>query len=67
MIYRMNLEIYTHRSGRTGRAGKHGTSIVIANLKEKYKLSTIEKQLGKKFTNLPIPSVKKSVKNNFSI
>ncbi len=44
------LEIYTHRSGRTGRAGKHGTSIVIANLKEKYKLSTIEKQLGKKFT-----------------
>ena len=39
------LEIYTHRSGRTGRAGKSGTSIVIANLKEKYKLSTIEKQL----------------------
>jgi len=50
------LEIYTHRSGRTGRAGKSGTSIVIANLKEKYKLSTIEKQLGKKFTILPIPS-----------
>ncbi len=50
------LEIYTHRSGRTGRAGKSGTSIVIANLKEKYKLSTIEKQINKKFTNLPIPS-----------
>mgnify|MGYP001435554329 CR=1 FL=1 len=50
------LEIYTHRSGRTGRAGKSGTSIVIANLKEKYKLNTIEKQLGKKFTILPIPS-----------
>lgn len=50
------LEIYTHRSGRTGRAGKSGTSIVIANLKEKYKLSAIEKQLGKKFTVLPIPS-----------
>lgn len=50
------LEIYTHRSGRTGRAGKTGISIVIANLKEKYKLSTIEKQLNKKFTTLPIPS-----------
>ncbi|MBK7630263.1 MAG: DEAD/DEAH box helicase [Ignavibacteriales bacterium] len=50
------LEIYTHRSGRTGRAGKSGTSIVIANLREKYKLNTIEKQLGKKFTVLPIPS-----------
>lgn len=50
------LEIYTHKSGRTGRAGKSGTSIVIANLKEKYKLSAIEKQLGKKFTVLPIPS-----------
>src|SRR5690606_18782447 len=50
------LEIYTHRSGRTGRAGKHGTSIVIANLKEKSKLSTIEKQLNKKFTLLAIPS-----------
>jgi ATP-dependent RNA helicase DeaD len=50
------LEIYTHRSGRTGRAGKSGTSIVIANLKEKYKLNTIEKQLNKKFSTLPIPS-----------
>lgn len=50
------LEIYTHRSGRTGRAGKSGTSIVIANLREKYKLNTIEKQLNKKFINLPIPS-----------
>jgi ATP-dependent RNA helicase DeaD len=52
------LEIYTHRSGRTGRAGKHGTSIVIANLKEKYKLSTIEKQLGKNFLAMSIPSGK---------
>jgi ATP-dependent RNA helicase DeaD len=52
------LEIYTHRSGRTGRAGKTGTSIVIANLKERYKLSTIEKQLNKNFINMPIPSGK---------
>jgi ATP-dependent RNA helicase DeaD len=52
------LEIYTHRSGRTGRAGKTGISIVIANLKEKFKLISIEKQLDKKFINMPIPSGK---------
>lgn len=49
------LEIYTHRSGRTGRAGKFGTSVVIAHLKEKGKLKTIEKMIGKKFANLPVP------------
>ncbi|MEN8192040.1 MAG: DEAD/DEAH box helicase [Bacteroidota bacterium] len=49
------LEIYTHRSGRTGRAGKLGTSIVIANLREKGKLKTIEKQIGKQFTSCPVP------------
>jgi len=49
------LEVYTHRSGRTGRAGKFGTSIVIANLREKNKLRIIEKQLGKKFTSQNVP------------
>lgn len=49
-------EVYTHRSGRTGRAGKKGISIVIANLKEKHKLNLIEKQLNKKFSILPIPT-----------
>jgi len=50
------LDVYTHRSGRTGRAGKIGTSIVIANLKEKYKLQQIEKQINHTFTHLPVPS-----------
>jgi ATP-dependent RNA helicase DeaD len=49
------LEIYTHRSGRTGRAGRSGISIVIANLKEKHKLKLIEKQINKKFDNKPVP------------
>lgn len=49
------LEIYTHRSGRTGRAGKIGTSIVIANLREKGKLKTIEKQIGKQFAYKQVP------------
>jgi ATP-dependent RNA helicase DeaD len=53
-----DLEIYTHRSGRTGRAGKHGTSIVLAGSREKYKIGSIEKQLNKKFTIMPIPSGK---------
>jgi ATP-dependent RNA helicase DeaD len=52
------LEIYTHRSGRTGRAGKFGSSIVISNLKEKHKIKQIEKQLGKSFKELIVPSGK---------
>ena len=49
------LELYTHRSGRTGRAGKFGTSIAIANLREKNKLRLIEQQLGKKFVVKNVP------------
>lgn len=49
------LEVYTHRSGRTGRAGKKGISIIIANLKEKGKISQIEKQINKKFVFSNVP------------
>ncbi len=49
------LEIYTHRSGRTGRAGRTGTSIVIANLKEKNKIKLIEKKIDKKFAFPTLP------------
>ena len=42
-------EIYTHRSGRTGRAGKKGISIIISNLKEKGKIKDIERTIKKKF------------------
>ncbi len=52
------LELYTHRSGRTGRAGKSGSSIIIANLREKNKLNQIEKQLGKSFKYLATPGGK---------
>ncbi len=52
------LELYTHRSGRTGRAGRTGTSIVIANLKDKSRLFQIEKQINKKFTFADIPTGK---------
>lgn len=50
------LEVYTHRSGRTGRAGKAGTSIIITNLKEKSKLRAIENQINKKFEHKQIPT-----------
>ncbi|HKI77934.1 MAG TPA: DEAD/DEAH box helicase [Ignavibacteriaceae bacterium] len=52
------IEIYTHRSGRTGRAGREGTSIIIANMHEKSKLYQIEKLINKKFEFLPVPSGK---------
>jgi ATP-dependent RNA helicase DeaD len=51
-----DIEHYTHRSGRTGRAGKSGISIVIVNLKELFKIRQIEKQLGKKFAAVKIPT-----------
>ena len=51
-----DIENYTHRSGRTGRAGKKGTSISIVHSKEKHKIRNIEKEIGKKFEEKPIPS-----------
>ena len=51
-----DTESYTHRSGRTGRAGKKGTSISIVHSKEKHKIRDIEKIIGKKFIETPIPS-----------
>ncbi len=51
-------EIYIHRSGRTGRAGKKGTSISILHLKEKGKLKIIEKLIGLRFEHKPVPGGK---------
>lgn len=48
-------EIYTHRSGRTGRAGRRGTSISIIHMKETGKVKGIEKMIGRKFTKKLIP------------
>ena len=51
-----DTESYTHRSGRTGRAGKTGTSIAIINLREKGKMRAIERIIGKKFLPGEIPT-----------
>jgi ATP-dependent RNA helicase DeaD len=49
-------ESYTHRSGRTGRAGKTGISIAIINLREKGKMRNIEHIISKKFEIGKIPT-----------
>jgi ATP-dependent RNA helicase DeaD len=51
-----DIENYTHRSGRTARAGKKGESLVLINPKEKFKVKAIEKQIRKSFTEGMIPS-----------
>lgn len=51
-----DTESYTHRSGRTGRAGKTGTSIAIINLREKGKMREIERIIGKKFIPGEMPT-----------
>ena len=53
-----DVENYTHRSGRTGRAGKRGTSISIIHLREKHKVRVIEKVIGKKFEAGTLPDPK---------
>ena len=50
------IETYTHRSGRTGRAGKTGISMVIASKSESRKIHAIEKIIQKKFILKEVPS-----------
>ena len=57
------IENYTHRSGRTGRAGNTGISIVLVNGKEKGKLRAIEKIIQKKFEEGKVPSGKEICQN----
>ncbi len=49
-------DAYTHRSGRTGRAGKTGISIAIVNFREKNRIPLIEKVIGKKLEKQAIPT-----------
>ncbi|WP_347839608.1 DEAD/DEAH box helicase [uncultured Draconibacterium sp.] len=48
-------EVYIHRSGRTGRAGKRGISITLIHMREKGKLRDVEKKVGKKFLKVAVP------------
>ena len=57
-----DIENYTHRSGRTGRAGKKGTSLSIVHIREKHKIRNIEREIGKKFEEGTIPSAEEICK-----
>ncbi len=50
------IENYTHRSGRTARAGKSGVSIALITVKELGKIRQIERVIGKQFTKAEIPN-----------
>lgn len=51
-----DIESYTHRSGRTGRAGKKGISIAIIHTKEKHKIKDIEKAINRTFVQGRVPT-----------
>ena len=53
-----DIESYTHRSGRTGRAGKKGTSISIIHTRERSKVRSIEKIIQKEFVDGTLPTAK---------
>ncbi len=50
------IEVYNHRSGRTGRAGNKGCSYAIINMKEKYRIRKIEKVLGRHIEFKDVPT-----------
>lgn len=51
-----DVEVYTHRSGRTGRAGKKGVSCVIVHTREGRRLREIERIIKKEFKHMPVPN-----------
>ncbi|GAB4243092.1 MAG: DEAD/DEAH box helicase [Ekhidna sp.] len=51
------LEVYTHRSGRTGRAGKKGKSLVFINPREGKKIEAIGRKLNVKFQQVEVPNI----------
>ena len=60
-----DVEVYTHRSGRTGRAGNNGISISIVHSREIFKLRQIEKMVQQPFHKLDIPSGKDVCRKQF--
>ena len=60
-----DVEVYTHRSGRTGRAGKSGISVSIVTPKEVYRLRQIERLVNTRVHKMDIPSGKDVCRKQF--
>jgi ATP-dependent RNA helicase DeaD len=60
-----DMEVYTHRSGRTARAGKSGICISICHVKETYKIRHLEKMVNAQFHKSDIPSGKEVCRRQF--
>jgi ATP-dependent RNA helicase DeaD len=60
-----DVEVYTHRSGRTGRAGATGVCMSIVHARESYKLKMIEKMIQQPFHKNEIPSGKDVCRKQF--
>ena len=60
-----DVEVYTHRSGRTGRAGKSGICVSITHTRESFKLKQIEKMIQVKINKVEIPSGKDVCRKQF--
>ena len=60
-----DVEVYTHRSGRTGRAGKTGVCMSIVHARELFKIKQIERMVQAPFHKLEIPSGKDVCRKQF--
>jgi ATP-dependent RNA helicase DeaD len=60
-----DVEVYTHRSGRTGRAGNTGISLSIVHTRELYRLKQIERMVQQPFRRVEIPSGKDVCRKQF--
>ncbi|ULQ57985.1 DEAD/DEAH box helicase [Flavihumibacter rivuli] len=60
-----DIEVYTHRSGRTGRAGKTGVCMSIVHAREVYKIKSIERMVQANFHKLEIPTGKDVCRKQF--
>ncbi|MCH1437164.1 MAG: DEAD/DEAH box helicase [Flavobacteriales bacterium] len=58
-----DVEVYTHRSGRTGRAGKAGTSVALVGGRDKFKLVQIEKTINRRIERKMVPSGEEVMKS----
>ena len=60
-----DMEVYTHRSGRTGRAGKTGICLSICHSRETYKIRSLEKLINAQFHKVDVPSGKDVCRKQF--